>query len=103
MHISPIEKSRAEPAFSVSSACDFCLGRAEGAVQQERRGQHGCARRGGGAEPWFAPPATVGRFGQQRGETIGKMESAVKRKHRLITAPLAGCRSTQAFIDGAGV
>lgn len=72
-------------------------------MQQEKPGQHGCARRGGGAEPWFALPATVGRFGQQWGETIGKMESAVKRNHRLITALLAGCRSTRAFIDGAGV
>ena len=72
-------------------------------MQQERRGQHGCVRRGSGAEPWFDLPATVVRFGRQRGEAMGRMESAVKGRNHLITTLLAGHRSTKALIHGARV
>lgn len=97
---SPMEKSRAKPAFSGTSVFDICLGRVEGAAWQERRGQHGAP---GAAE--LSPSllcqlqwcVLAGR------EAMGRRESAVKTKYHLITTLLSGRGSTKTLIHGTGV
>lgn len=67
-------------------------------MQQDREGQHCCARHGDGAEPWFSV------FGLAVwAEVMGKVGSTVKRKHGLIATLLAGHGSTKALIQGARI